>query len=172
MTKTQIIGTVVAMLEDPMMSESNKNKRAISAKKQAVVYGVLTKIVSLQTSLLSGGGMPGKRYVDMLLADLRPVEPLDSEARRELDELCLAQLRAKHGEDDLSIFCHSMDSYYRERGQYTTAELEHFREIEERHAEALAKRNARILARQHGELYWEEVLGMLVGAAMLFALLI
>lgn len=116
--------------------------------------------------------MPGKRYVDMLLADLRPAEPLDGEARRELDELCLAQLRAKHGEDDLSMFCNNMDRYYRRRGRYTTAELEHFREIEERHAEALAKRNARILARQRGELYWEEIAGLYVGAAMLFALLI
>lgn len=111
--------------------------------------------------------MPGKRYVDMLLADLRPAEPLDSEARRELDELCLAQLRTKHGADEQSMFCHNMDRYYRRRGHYTTAELEHFREIEERHAEALAKRNARILARQRGELYWEEIAGLLIGTITL-----
>lgn len=82
--------------------------------------------------------MPGKACIDAMLAELRPAEPLDDTARRELDELI--RLRVKHG-----------------MGQ-TITELDHFREIEARHQRALAERNAR----QQGQLYWEEKFAILV----------
>ncbi len=99
--------------------------------------------------------MPGKACIDAMLAELRPVEPLDDAARRELDELI--RLRAKHGIDDHAYFCRNLDYYYQ-----TTAELDHYREIEARHQCALAERNARILARQQGQIYWEEKFAILV----------
>lgn len=83
-----------------------------------------------------------------MLAELRPTEPLDGTARCELDEL--VRLRAK------------LDHYHRKRGCETTAELDYFREIEAHHQQAIAEWNALILARQQGQLYWEEKFAILV----------
>lgn len=95
-----------------------------------------------------------------MLAELRPSGPLDDTARRELAEL--VRLRAKHGMDDEACFCNNLDHYHRERGRETTAELDHFREIEAQHQQAIAERNALILARQQGQFYWEEKFAILV----------
>ena len=82
--------------------------------------------------------------INAMLAELKPAEPLDDATRRELDELI--RLRAKHGMDDYQ----------------TTTKLDHFREIEAQHQRALAERNVRILARQQGQIYWEEKFAILV----------
>lgn len=99
--------------------------------------------------------MPGKACINAMLAELQPTEPLDGTARCELDEL--VRLRAKHGADEHAYFCNHLDCYYQ-----TTAELDHFREIEAQHQRAIAEQNARILARQQGQLYWEEKFAILV----------
>lgn len=104
--------------------------------------------------------MPSKACIDAMLAELRPAEPLDDTARRGLDEL--VRLRAKHGMDDHTFFCHNLDAHWRQKGRETTAELDHFREIEAQHQQAIAERNALILARQQGQFYWEEKFAILV----------
>ena len=100
--------------------------------------------------------MPGKRYVDMLLADLRPAEPLDSEARRDLHGLAERYSKVRDG-----VFIDNI-----------TTELV-YPDRQPKPPPTPIPGPGRLLCQtEPSPLYWEEVLGLLVGAAMLFALLI
>lgn len=100
--------------------------------------------------------MPGKRYVDMLLADLRPAEPLDSEARRDLHGLAERYSKVRDG-----VFIDNI-----------TTELV-YPDRQPKPPPAPIPGPGRLLHQAEPfPLYWEEALGLLVGAAMLFALLI
>ena len=99
--------------------------------------------------------MPGKRYVDMLLADLRPAEPLDSEARRDLHGLAERYSKVRDG---VFIDNITMELVYPDR--------------QPKPPPTPIPGPGRLYRAEQFPLYWEEIAGLLVGAAMLFALLI
>lgn len=100
--------------------------------------------------------MPGKRCVDILLADLRPAEPLDGETRRDLHGLAERYSKVRDG-----VFIDNI----------TTEPV--YPNRQPKPPPTPIPGPGRLLHQAEPfPLYWEEALGLLVGAAMLFALLI
>lgn len=100
--------------------------------------------------------MPGKRCIDMLLDDLRPAEPLDGEARCDLHGLAERYSKVRDG-----VFIDNI-----------TTELVCPDRQPEPPPTPIPGPGCFLYQAEPFPFHWEEVLGMLVGAAMLFALLI
>ena len=100
--------------------------------------------------------MPGKRYVDMLLDDLRPAEPLDSEARRDLHGLAERYSKVRDG-----VFIDNI-----------TTELVYTDRQPKPPPTPIPGPGRLLYQAEPFPFHWEEVLGMLVGAVTLLALLI